>query len=979
MNSLSRAHRAVRPGLVLLVAALLGGASVPVLAGTPPPPAASVLPPLPPQDHPWLYKGSDVPRDREWIFGQLPNGLRWAVRRNGVPPGQVSIRIAMDVGSLHERPGEEGFAHLLEHLVFRQSKYLGEAQAIPTWQRLGATFGSDTNAETTPTHTVFKIDLPGATPASIDESMKLLSGMMIAPTLSESDIRAEVPIVLAEKRERGGAAERVQNALRETLYAGLPLGDHPTIGRVETISNARQDTVRAFHARWYRPENAVIVMSGDADPALLAALAAKWFGGWRGQGPLTPPPSFGEPKRPEGADPANPVAQTRVVVEPELPRALTFVHARGWHEHDDTVAYNKGLMIDQVAQAIVNRRLEARARAGAAYLAAQVVQENISRSIDGTFVNITPLDGNWRAALRDVRAAIADAVSRPPTTEEIAREVAEINVTFESLQQQRSLQPGGKLADDLVQALDIHETVASPEVVLDIFRQSIPMFTPQAVLEHSRSLFTAPSIRAIYVTPQAGEADAAALKAALQEKVSASTAARAGGKPVSFADLPAIGAPGKLVGATPTGLLEIEQLAFANGVRVLLWPTRDDPGRASVKVRFGSGFTAFQPADAPYVTLGNMALVPSGEGKLGQDELERISTGRKMGFEFKIDDGSFSLSAETRREDLDDQLYLFAAKFAMPRWDPQPVLRAIAASKLQYESYAASPQGVLSRDLKYLQRGRDPRYRPPSPAELATATPEGFRKAWAPVLAQGPIEVQVYGDIDRLKTIAALARTFGALPARQPAAAVPSVAVPAPSLEPIVLHHRGDANQAAVAITWPTGGGSGGIAESRQLEVLSQLVSNRLLEAMREKLGASYAPQVASDWPVDLANGGTITAMAQVQPEMAPRFFTAADAIAADLARKPVGGDELARVVEPLRQQVTRAATSTAFFMWQLEGATQDPRRFAMLGSVLRDYTAVTPAQLQALAAKYLVREKAWRLEVLPEAPGSGQAERGTN
>src|SRR3546814_16393389 len=42
---------------------------------------------------PWLYRGSDVPVDREWLFGEMDNGLRYAVRRNGVPPKQVSIRI----------------------------------------------------------------------------------------------------------------------------------------------------------------------------------------------------------------------------------------------------------------------------------------------------------------------------------------------------------------------------------------------------------------------------------------------------------------------------------------------------------------------------------------------------------------------------------------------------------------------------------------------------------------------------------------------------------------------------------------------------------------------------------------------------------------------------------------------------------------------------------------------------------------------
>ena len=195
MKLLRRSLACIVPVLML--------ASQPALAETAKPAASAA------KAGPWLYRGSDVPPDPDWVFGELPNGVRYAVRRNGVPPGQVSIRIRIDAGSLNETDSERGFAHLIEHLVFRQSKYLGDAQAIPTWQRLGASFGNDTNAETTPTHTAYKLDLPNATPASLDESFKLLSGMMIAPALSEANLRAEVPIVLAEKRERGGAGERV--------------------------------------------------------------------------------------------------------------------------------------------------------------------------------------------------------------------------------------------------------------------------------------------------------------------------------------------------------------------------------------------------------------------------------------------------------------------------------------------------------------------------------------------------------------------------------------------------------------------------------------------------------------------------------------------------------------------------------------------------------------------------------------------------
>ncbi|MBV1686644.1 insulinase family protein [Novosphingobium sp. G106] len=919
---------------------------------------------------PWLYKGSDVPPDREWTFGELSNGMRYAVRNNGVPPGQVSIRINIDAGSLNETDEEQGFAHLLEHLLFRQSKYLGNGEAIPTWQRLGASFGNDTNAETTPTHTVFKLDLPNATPAALDESFKLLSGMVTAPTLSEANIRTEVPIVLAEMRERGGAAQRVQDASRKVFYAGQPLASRAPIGTVATLNGAHQDAVRAFHARWYRPETTTIVVAGDISPAESAALIKKWFADWKVAGKPTSAPSYGDPVAPKDADPANPVGETQVLVEPDLPRNISYAILRPWRKVNDTIVYNQGLMTDSLAQAIINRRLEAKARAGGSYLVAQVSQDNVSRSVDGTFVSVTPLGDDWQAAVKDVRAVIADALATPPSQEEIDREIAEMEVAFQTPVEQYKLLPGSRVADDLINALDIRETVAAPDAVLSIFQKSKLLFTPQAVLDHTRKLFKGTVTRALLVTPKSGEGDAGALRQALLTPVTGDASVRLAGKPIRFDEMPPIGEPGRLTALAPMGLLGIEQIEFANGVKVMMWPTQDEPGRVAVKVRFGGGYRSFASGDAPYIALGQMALVGSGEGTLGQEELDRISTGRKMGFDFSIEDAAFEFSADTRQADLADQLYIFAAKFAMPRWDANPVLRAKAAARLQYETYATSPQGVLERDLKYLQRDRDPRFRMPPPAELDQATVDGFKKVWSRALANGPIEVQVYGDFDRVETIAALQRTFGALKTRLPLpkdTAPATARFPAGNGQPVVLTHRGDANQAAAVVSWPTGGGSIGITESRKIEILTQLFTDRLLQAMREKLGASYAPQVYSTWPLDLDSGGSITAMAQLQPDGVSAFFTTAQEIAADLVAKPVTADELERVVEPLRQRITRASTSAAFFMYQLEGATADPSRVAGIRSILHDYTVTTPAEMQELAARYLQPGKSWRLAVLPQ------------
>lgn len=993
MTSLSRATRALALLLapIVLVSPLLAQQAAPpppiqVQTPTPPVPAPKAL--QTGSTVPWLYRGSDVPVDDEWLFGEMKNGLRYAVRRNGVPPRQVSIRVRIDAGSLYEQDSEQGFAHLLEHLLFRESKYLGQAEAISAWQRLGATFGSDANAETSPTHTAYKLDIPNIDQAKLSESFKLLSGMIREPVLNDANVAAERPIVLAEKRERGGAGQRMADLTRQTFFAGQRLATRNPIGTDETLRAATGPAVKAFYDRWYRPENTVIVVAGDADPMVLAGLVEQWFGDWKGMGKAGVAPDFGDPVAPADAETPSgtlaPVGEIAVGVEPDLPRSLTYAIMRPWRQVEDTIVYNEGLLTDAVAQAIINRRLESRARGGGSFLYAQVQQDDVSRSTDATFVTFAPLSADWQAALADVRSVIADALVNPPTQEEIDREVAEFDVVFANQVEQESVQAGSELANNLVNAVDIRETVASPEVVLSVFRNMKPRLTPDAVLARTRGLFEGTVTRSVYVTPAAGEADGAALRLALASEAEADGSARLAAQSISFDELPPVGTPGTIIAQRPLGVLDIEQVDFANGVKALVWANDAEPGRVTVRVRFGAGWRAFDEDSAVYASLGQSALVGSGLGELGQNEIDRLATGRKLGFDFAIDDAVFTFTAQTRSEDVNDQLYLFAAKLGMPRWDKDPVLRAKAAAELAYNTYATSPGGILSRDLEYLVTGGDQRFATPDPAALKAATPEGFRAVWEPLLKQGPIEVLVFGEFDQAAVVEQLRLTFGALPPRDAIAPEIAARVPpfAPSeTEPTVVTHRGDANQAAAVVAWPSGGGVASLRESRQLEILTQLFNNRLLEALRERAGASYSPQVFSNWPADLASGGRITALAQLEPEFVPVFFAEAEKIAKDLAANPPTADELARVTEPLGQLIRRASTGNQFWLYNLEGATQDPQRVALLRTLLADYSQTNPQVMQFLADRYLAKGTPFRLAIIPEgqtlaqtAPGSAGA-----
>lgn len=916
-----------------------------------------------PVKQPWLYEGSDVPVDDTWTFGVLPNGLRYAVKQNDVPAGQVSIRVRIDAGALHENNEEQGFAHLIEHLSFRGSTFVPDGEAKRIWQRFGVTFGSDSNAQTTPTQTVYKLDLPNATPEKLDESVKIISGMIRNPRISDEALNAERAIVLAELRENSGAQLLYSDALRQHAFQGQRLASRSTIGTPETLQAADARRLNAFHDRWYRPENAVVVMAGDMEPTKLANLVQKHFNDWKGTGPRAQEPAFGDPS-PQGTP-------TRVLVEPTLPTTVSIAYLRPWRKVDDTIAYNEQLLIDALALQIINRRLETQARNGGNYLFAEIAQEDISRTADATLVSVTPVGDKWEDATRDVRAIIADAVETPPSIADINREKTLFGNALRTMLDSYPFEAAAKQADDIVNAVDIRETVAAPKTVVQVYEGMKDKITPERLLASTQKLFMADVTRLMLSSPVAvPDANNRAL-AALNAVVTANKSARLAETNLGFSALPELGAPGKLKSEEKISRLEMTQVELSNGVRALLYPNKAEAGQIRVLVRFGKGYQAVTPGQGGLLWAGPLVLPENGIGKLKRTDIDQMVNGRRIELNFSVDDDAFQFSANTRPDDLADQLTLIATKMEHPGWDAAPVERAKALATSGYDSFEMSATSVLQRDLEYLLRGNDRRWKAATPSEVAKIDAATFQSYWKPLLAEGPVEVLLFGDFDKAAAVTALENSFGAMAPRAVTAALPAaldVRFPAPTKTPVRLTHRGSSDQAAAVMAWPTGGGMAGISEGRQLEILASVFRDRLFEKFRAEQAASYSPDMASNWPEDFADSGYLMAYTQVKPADVNRFFAFADAVAADLVANPVSADELQRAVEPTKQAIERAASGNTFWLNQLKGATYEPERFAALGRLYGDYNTVTPELLQTLAKRYFVKDKAWKLVVEPQS-----------
>ncbi|MET0366464.1 MAG: pitrilysin family protein, partial [Sphingobium sp.] len=701
---------------------------------------------------PWLYENSDVPIDPAWHFGTLSNGLRYAIRNNGVPPGQVSIRVRVDVGSLMEGPQERGFAHFIEHLTFRGSREVPDGEAKRIWQRLGATFGSDSNAQTTPTGTTYALDLPEANAAGLDESMKILSGMLTAPNIVPQAVDAERAVVMAEMREALGPGVTVGNAAREFYFAGQPLARSNPIGTTESLTAARADTLKAFHDRWYRPDRTVISISGDIDPAVMETYVQRYFGSWKNKGKATPQPDFGTPdaKAPE----------TRVVVEPSSPVSVGLAWLRPWHPKADTIAYNQGKLIETLALQIINRRLEQAARGGASYITASVDQQDVSRSIDGTFVTITPIGSDWKKAMDDVRAIIADATQTPPSEDDVARDYAQLETAFAIGAENADTEASAQQAETLTGAVDIRETTVSAQAALDIYRSAKPLMTPQRMLEATRRMFTGDAKRAMLTLPVAEPGAEVALATAFKTPVNPAKDVRLAAGTVSIDALPKLGPAGTVVSRASAGPLKIEKVTFSNGVNLLLFANRAEQEKVRINVRFGNGEQSFAPGQDTGIWAAPYVLAANGIGDLGQRELDQLTNGRRMEFKFGVSENAFELAAVSRPADYKAQLQLYAAKLAFPRWDAGPLNRIKAVFGAAENASSSSPDAVLGRDLNWLLRDKDNRFAPATRERVSAMTPEKFRAIWEPRLQQGPVEVQIFGDVNADEAIKAVAETF---------------------------------------------------------------------------------------------------------------------------------------------------------------------------------------------------------------------------
>lgn len=879
-------------------------------------------------------------------YGQLPNGLRFAVAKHGVQPGALSLRLLVGVGSYDEADDERGVAHFVEHMAFNGTRRFGEDQLESVFAPLGVGFGRDHNAFTSQVGTSFHLDLPSADVARLTPAFQWLRDVADGMVFDPAAVNRERGVILAEREARLEADDAWREPLADFRYRGLRSQTRQPIGAVETVRAADASRLRAFYDRWYRPENAMVIAVGDLPAERLEALVREAFGDWRGRGAAgvrAPRQGSLDVRGPEYLFDVHshaPFAASACRVQPPRPGRGTPAALR-----------------DELAQALWMTVLDARlaARQGRDVLSALTTGET-RPDARVVCVEVSPSAGRMGEAIAAVTAELTRFQQEGPTEAEMEAAVGQLRASHRgAVTQEATLRPEER-ADALMGQLLDGPPGPSAREAMRVFNLMAEELTT-ADLHAAFKADWAGSGPLLAVTSKEA-VDEALVRAAWEGRHGPVTAAKGGatGQRTTVWPYERFGRDGHVVRREEVGEPGFVRLAFSNGVTVNFKQTRSQAGQVLVRVKFGAGRREIPDRDFQLALFGAAYLKQGGLGRISYDDLAALTRAMEWDVDLKVRDRAFELDGKTFATGLEAQLSFLAAYLTDPGF--QPVLNGLAPvlTDQTIRNVRADPGQVTFMGLDEAIAPGAPINLPP-PEVLLAARNTDFARVLKPVLTGAPLQVTIVGDVKEAAVVDAMSRTLAAIPARRDGSRQRADTwyrrFPAAAPGPIRLTHQGAADKAMVSLFWPLFvGAPDRRREEYALRLVGAVYEDALRHAVRERLGMTYAPAAgAAVW--DHGDQGYFWVSVETSPRDLERVEAEVRALGARLARGEITQTELEASRTPLLAGWRRLQDDNDWWLDVLSAADQPEEMHALLKA--RDTVAsLTLEEVRAAATRWL-------------------------
>jgi len=919
----------------------------------------------------WAHDTSDIAPDPAVTFGALKNGLRYAVMPHTEPPERISMRLYVDAGSLMENEDQQGLAHFIEHMAFNGTKNFPAGEMVEYFQRLGMSFGGDTNAHTSFKETVYKLELPKPEENLIKRAMLLFRDYADGMLMSETEIEKERGVILSELITRDSAEWRTQKEAYKFALPDSLISKRFPIGTKQVIKGAGRKTFMDFYDTWYTPDRMCIVVVGAVKADKIVEMIEENFSSMATQKSPLSDPNLGKITVGRGV-----ITKTHYEKEAtETNVSIEVVKPYSW-EPDDTKKNIRNLKLFIANHIMGNRISELAKKKDALITGGGSYAQDFLDFAQFASMYVTCDPENWEGALHVAEQEIRRALTYGFNRNEFEEVSATLRNAYEQALRSSVSRKSRGLADALTRSISGRKVFTSPKQDMEWLNKNLGLITADACHAELRRAWES-SDRQIFIggNIELKKAESQIQKVYLNSKSKAVDPLKKEEKAeFAYANF---GVPGKIIERREDKDLGVVQLQFSNNVRLNLKKTDYEKDSISIGARIGSGMLSM-PKDKPgLATVASAIFTAGGLKKHSTDELRRIFAGKTVSGSFTVDEDAFIYSGSTNRKDLADALQLMTAYIVEPGYREEALRQFQNQLDPLYTQLAHTPMGVLQDRVDRFLKSGDFRSGFPSRSEITKRTIKEVEDWLSDTLENAYMEIGIVGDFEEQSVIDTVSKTLGSLPIRRinkkEFTGERKINFPQKGQSKEFVFES-EIPKGMVGVYWPTQD-IWDISATRRLSVLGAIFADKLRSKVREELGEAYSPY-ARHIPSDTYKGyGYLMSVITVDPPQAEKIANVVEGIGTALASKGVTEDELERAIKPLLNSIDQQVRQNAYWLRTVSLSSQEfPQKLDWAKTMIKDYKSIKVGDVNTLAKRFLSEGNSVSVKIVPRAPSSDTA-----
>jgi len=647
-----------------------------------------------------------IPLNKDVATGKLKNGMTYYVLHNEWPKDRVCFYFAQNVGAILENDDQNGLAHFLEHMAFNGTQNFEGKGIIDMLEKKGVRFGADINAYTAQDQTVYNLSNVPSTDAKLVDSCLLAlhdwSGFL---SLKDAEIDAERGVIREEWRTRRDSDFRLRLETDKTLYKGSKYGKRDVIGDLNIINNFDYKVLRDYYKKWYRPDLQAVIVVGDVDVKEIEQKIITLFS------------AIEMPKNPAEryyvSIPANKEMEYVLAKDKEAQETQLVLY---YKKDFDKVKNNETIrkeLIDGLCTDMMNRRYQEFIRNNeTAVLKMATGPSEVSRLTNSYSLYVVPKNNKTLAGFKEMMIQTERAVRYGFTQKELDRNKEGILSYYEDLLQNKDKINSDELSEELVNYFLKAVPFESIEQQYENIKNRLETITLSEINEAVKKLQTSDNMVLTVTGPDKNDV----VYPSKKEYINIMTEVKK--MPLekykeSDTDQPLIAE--NLKGAAVSKEFTVDGIAGAkgyvleNGAKIILYPTTLAKDEILFSAFSKGGNSLVKTEDIPSSQIAVPLVENSGLGNFKTTDLQDKLNGKIVNLKPYITELTEGFKGSGNQKDMETMLQLLYLYFEHPKFDKDSYARMLTGFTNSLENSVNTNPKVFQDTISQLTSNHNKR------------------------------------------------------------------------------------------------------------------------------------------------------------------------------------------------------------------------------------------------------------------------------